>query len=118
MILRLELVALAAALSLAAVPAQAAPTKGGEDLARDVVRILRREIVRLKELGIDFIQLDEPSLSSVVARTPAPGETLDVDAVVIGSGAGGSVVAAALAAHGVFDFFHGDLIVNPGMPVW
>lgn len=28
------------------------------------------------------------------------------------------VVAAALAAHGVFDFFHGDLIVNPGMPLW
>ncbi|HZO80705.1 MAG TPA: cobalamin-independent methionine synthase II family protein [Candidatus Binataceae bacterium] len=37
-----------------------------EDLARDVVKILRREIVRLKELGIDFIQLDEPSLSQVV----------------------------------------------------
>src|SRR5579863_10180729 len=40
------------------------PTR--EDLAKDVVRILRREIVRLKELGIDFIQLDEPSLSQVV----------------------------------------------------
>src|SRR5271170_617120 len=37
-----------------------------EDLARDVVKILRREIVRLKELGVDFIQLDEPSLSQVV----------------------------------------------------
>src|SRR6266849_2394505 len=40
------------------------PTR--EDLARDVVKILRREIVRLKELGIDFIQLDEPSISQVV----------------------------------------------------
>jgi 5-methyltetrahydropteroyltriglutamate--homocysteine methyltransferase len=37
-----------------------------EDLARDVVKILRREILRLKELGVDFIQLDEPSLSQVV----------------------------------------------------
>jgi 5-methyltetrahydropteroyltriglutamate--homocysteine methyltransferase len=43
---------------------KAYPTR--EDLARDVVKILRREIVRLKELGIDFIQLDEPSLSQVV----------------------------------------------------
>src|SRR6266705_966170 len=43
---------------------KAYPTR--EDLARDVVQILRREIVRLKELGIDFIQLDEPSLSQVV----------------------------------------------------
>src|SRR5512146_1850341 len=40
------------------------PTR--EDLAKDIVQILRREIVRLKELGIDFIQLDEPSLSQVV----------------------------------------------------
>jgi 5-methyltetrahydropteroyltriglutamate--homocysteine methyltransferase len=43
---------------------KAYPTR--EDLARDVVKILRREIVRLKELGIDFVQLDEPSLSQVV----------------------------------------------------
>src|SRR6202011_5513831 len=43
---------------------KAYPTR--EELARDVVKILRREIVRLKELGVDFIQLDEPSLSQVV----------------------------------------------------
>ena len=43
---------------------KAYPTR--EELARDVVKILRREILRLKELGIDFIQLDEPSLSQVV----------------------------------------------------
>ena len=30
------------------------------------MRILRREMMRLKELGIDFIQLDEPSISQVV----------------------------------------------------
>ena len=27
-------------------------------------------------------------------------------------------VVAALFAHGVFDFFHGHLIANPGVPVW
>lgn len=38
--------------------------------------------------------------SRIAVRTPAPGETLEADAVVIGSGAGGSVVAATLAAAG------------------
>jgi len=28
------------------------------------------------------------------------------------------LVAAALAAHGVFDLVHGVLISNPGVPVW
>ena len=28
------------------------------------------------------------------------------------------IVAAALVAHGIFDFFHAALISNPGMPVW
>ena len=28
------------------------------------------------------------------------------------------LVAAGLAAHGVQDFFHGQLVVNPGMPTW
>ncbi len=28
------------------------------------------------------------------------------------------VVAAALAGHGIFDLFRGDLVSNPGMPVW
>jgi 5-methyltetrahydropteroyltriglutamate--homocysteine methyltransferase len=40
------------------------PTR--EDLAKDVVRILRHEIEGLKRLGVDFIQLDEPSISQVV----------------------------------------------------
>ena len=37
-----------------------------EDLAKDVVQILRQEIEGLKRLGVDFIQLDEPSISQVV----------------------------------------------------
>ena len=28
------------------------------------------------------------------------------------------VVAAALAAHGVFDFFHARIVHNPGVPGW
>jgi 5-methyltetrahydropteroyltriglutamate--homocysteine methyltransferase len=40
------------------------PTR--EDLARDIVRILRRECEALKRTGVDFIQLDEPSISQVV----------------------------------------------------
>jgi len=28
------------------------------------------------------------------------------------------LVVAALAAHGVFDFVHGQLIANPGVPPW
>jgi 5-methyltetrahydropteroyltriglutamate--homocysteine methyltransferase len=40
------------------------PTR--EELAKDVVQILRREIDGLQKLGIDFIQLDEPSISQVV----------------------------------------------------
>lgn len=27
-------------------------------------------------------------------------------------------VAGALAAHGIFDVFHGGLIANPGVPAW
>jgi hypothetical protein len=28
------------------------------------------------------------------------------------------LVVAALAAHGVYDFFHGHVFANPGVPVW
>jgi hypothetical protein len=28
------------------------------------------------------------------------------------------LVAAGLAAHGVQDFFHGQLVANPGVPAW
>lgn len=37
-----------------------------EALAEDVVRILREEIVALRDAGADFIQLDEPILSQIV----------------------------------------------------
>lgn len=45
-------------------------------------------------------EADPPSPSRVTVRTPRPGETVEADAVVIGSGAGGGVAAAVLAAAG------------------
>lgn len=39
-------------------------------------------------------------------------------AAVIGMKRHSWLVAAALAAHGVLDFFHGHLIDNPGVPEW
>jgi len=39
-------------------------------------------------------------------------------ASIIGFKANLWLVAVALAAHGVFDFFHARLISNPGVPVW
>ena len=43
---------------------QVYPSK--EDLAEDVVRILREEIAELVAAGVDFIQLDEPVLTELV----------------------------------------------------
>src|SRR5712692_6654836 len=43
---------------------KAYPTQ--EALAKDVVKILRKEVLALKDRGVDFIQFDEPSLSQVV----------------------------------------------------
>lgn len=37
-----------------------------EDLARDVVQILREETLKLRDMGADFIQYDEPILTQVV----------------------------------------------------
>jgi 5-methyltetrahydropteroyltriglutamate--homocysteine methyltransferase len=45
-----------------------------EELSEDIVRILRQEIVALRDRGVDFIQFDEPSLSQVVYGDEA-GET-------------------------------------------
>jgi hypothetical protein len=37
---------------------------------------------------------------------------------VIGFKSNPWLVAVALFAHGVYDFFHGHLFVNPGVPAW
>ncbi|HSF33193.1 MAG TPA: cobalamin-independent methionine synthase II family protein [Candidatus Tectomicrobia bacterium] len=45
-----------------------------EELSRDIVEVLRQEVVALRDRGVDFIQFDEPSLSQVVYGDEA-GET-------------------------------------------
>ncbi|MGH9022760.1 MAG: vitamin-B12 independent methionine synthase, partial [Acidimicrobiia bacterium] len=40
------------------------PTR--EDLAADIVAVLRQEIIALRDLGVAFVQLDEPTLTQVV----------------------------------------------------
>ena len=37
-----------------------------DDLAKDVVKVLREEVLTLKRRGVDFIQFDEPTLTQVV----------------------------------------------------
>jgi 5-methyltetrahydropteroyltriglutamate--homocysteine methyltransferase len=39
------------------------PTR--EELGHDIVRILREELIRLRDLGVTFVQFDEPTLSQV-----------------------------------------------------
>jgi len=46
-----------------------------EDLARDVVALLREEIVRLRDAGVFFVQLDEPVLTEVAFRPPVQVRT-------------------------------------------
>jgi hypothetical protein len=41
-----------------------------------------------------------------------------VVAAVIGFRSSHWVVAACLAAHGIFDVFHGLVVANPGVPAW
>ena len=49
-------------------------------------------------------------------------ETLVMAGFVLASVAGFRrnlwIVVAALTAHGVFDFFHGGIVTNPGVPAW
>ncbi len=45
-----------------------------EDLGREMSSILRREVLALKEAGVDFVQFDEPILTQVVYGAEA-GET-------------------------------------------
>ena len=58
--------------------------------------------------------LDPPAPAALAARRTNAGETLDADAIVVGSGAGGGVVAAELAASGkrVLIVEQGDLVTE------
>lgn len=44
--------------------------------------------------------------------------TAFVTAAVVGFKVNPWIVVVALVGHGVFDFFHADLISNTGVPVW
>lgn len=52
---------------------EAYPTR--EDLAEDIVALLRSELVALAELGVDMIQLDEPVLTELVFTGKAATRT-------------------------------------------
>ena len=85
-------------------------------------------------LGLDRDKAFYPTIMVVIASYYAlfavMGESpraLIIESIVIVAFLGASIagfklsawfVAAALAAHGVFDFIHGRLIVNPGVPAW
>ena len=67
------------------------------------------------------------SLYALFAVMGASAETLIIEllfglifilSAVIGFKTSLWIVAAALAGHGIFDLFRGDLVTNPGMPVW
>ena len=63
-------------------------------------------------------------LFAVMGRSPRPlvSESLVAVAFFVAAAVGFRrnlwVAAAALAGHGVFDFFHHRLIDNPGVPPW
>lgn len=85
-------------------------------------------------VGLDRERAFYPTVLCVVASYYAlfavMGESLEALAMesiaivaFLGAAAAGFrrslwLVVAGLAGHGVFDFFHGHLIANPGMPPW
>lgn len=85
-------------------------------------------------LGLDRDRAFYPTVMMVIASYYAlfavmgdSAQALATESVAIVAFVGASIagfrislwlVVAALAAHGVFDFIHGQLIANPGVPVW
>ena len=56
------------------------------------------------------------SVPALVAETP--GMLVFVLLAVVGYKRNAWLVAIGLAEHGIYDFFHGLVIANPGVPVW
>jgi hypothetical protein len=46
------------------------------------------------------------------------GGAVFIGAAVLGFKSSLWIVAVALAGHGLFDFVHGSIIANPGVPAW
>jgi hypothetical protein len=85
-------------------------------------------------LGLDRDRAFYPTVMIVIASYYAlfavmggSAHALAIESIVIVAFLGASIagfrtslwlVVAALAAHGLFDYIHGHLIVNPGVPVW
>lgn len=85
-------------------------------------------------VGLDRDRAFYPTVMIVIALlyglfavTGGSGQALAVESVfilgfvaaaVLGFKQNLWIVAGALFAHGIFDFFHASLISNPGVPVW
>ena len=85
-------------------------------------------------IGLDKDRAFYPTVMMVIAgyyilfgAMGAPPETVVAEsvaaAVFIAAASWGFksslwIVVLALATHGVFDFFHADLIPDPGVPIW
>ncbi len=87
-----------------------------EDLAVDVVRVLREELAFLLAAGVAVVQFDEPVLTEVVWGTPGPGAR-----GVPGGGGGRTFMCGALGERRGTDeelAFAGELLgaVFAGMP--
>lgn len=85
-------------------------------------------------LGLDRDRAFYPTVMIVIASYYAlfavmggSARALAIESIVIVAFVAASIagfrtslwlVVAALAAHGLFDFLHGHVIANPGVPVW
>jgi len=85
-------------------------------------------------VGLDRDRAFYPTVMIVIASYYAlfavmggSAHALAIESIVIVAFLGASIVGfrtslwlvvAALAGHGLFDFIHGHLIVNPGVPAW
>ena len=85
-------------------------------------------------VGLDRDRAFYPTVMIVIASYYAlfavmggSAHALAIESIVIVAFLGASIagfrtslwlVVAALAGHGLFDFIHGHLIVNPGVPAW
>jgi hypothetical protein len=56
--------------------------------------------------------------SAQVLLEESIGIAVFLAAAVVGFKGSFWLIVAGLAAHGIFDLFHGRMITNPGVPLW